>query len=141
MHDRNGTMIDRREMLKIKIKSLAEEARIIRKEENGLDTRVFGGELMQRELHHHRIIDVRGAARTSHIAYGLIRGKALDNIEKPIRPRTHSVWDAVRKMIKSYGPVDKEKCLALIDICNELEQVDHKLIVQLAKQQYQQQLA
>lgn len=38
MYDQAGNIVDRRELLKIKIKSLAEEARIIRKEEKKVGT-------------------------------------------------------------------------------------------------------
>jgi hypothetical protein len=91
------TIVDRREMLKVKIKSLAEESRIIRNEE-----RKSNG-VLRNELHSHRVIVVRNAARHTHIAYGLIKGRRLDQIEKTDRRIN---WDSVRKMIKQYGPVN-----------------------------------
>lgn len=75
MYDNEQKLVDRREMLRIKLKSLAEESRIIRKEEK----RTFGP--LRNELHNHRINVVRRAARETHIAYGLIRGLTLEQIE------------------------------------------------------------
>jgi len=87
---------DRREMLRVKLKSLMEEARIIRKEER----RTFGA--LRDELHLHRISAVRQAARESHLAYGFIRGMKLEQMEaiSHVPPS----WEAIRKMIKKYGP-------------------------------------
>lgn len=92
---KNDKLIDRREMLKIKIKSLAEEAKIIRKEE-----RKTKGQLRE-ELYRHRIDVVRAVSRDSLIAYGLIRGKTMDQIE-PNR-KSEPNWDAIDKMLKKYG--------------------------------------
>jgi hypothetical protein len=99
MYDKDRkTIVDRREMLRVKIKSLAEEAKIIRKEEQ----RTKGN--LRTELHLHRTWDVRRAARETHIAYGLIKGRTLEQIE-PNR-KTEVNWDAVNRMLKKYGPKD-----------------------------------
>lgn len=90
------TIVDRREMLRVKIKSLAEEARIIRREEH----RSFG--ILREQLYLHRIGVVRRAAREAHIAYGLIRGRTFDQIE-PAR-KTEPDWPAIRKLLTKYGP-------------------------------------
>lgn len=95
------TIIDRREMLRVKIKSLADEAKIIRREEHR--TR---GELRQ-ELHLHRIGIVRSEARAAHIAYGLVRGLPLDRIEPgrtDFRKLNPDVQNRVRALLKKYGP-------------------------------------
>lgn len=111
MYDKSGKLIDRREMLKIKLKSLADEARIIRQQEhaasrneNWIMEKTGQGirESLQTELHHHRIFVVRKAARDTHIAYGLIRGKTWQQMEPTAK--THPDWDAVEKMVKKYGP-------------------------------------
>jgi hypothetical protein len=62
--------------LKVKIKSLAAEAVIIRQEErkNSGATRFT--------LHQHRVFDVRKEARCSLIAYGYLRGRPLASFEK-----------------------------------------------------------
>jgi hypothetical protein len=96
-------VIDRREMLKVKIKSLMAEAAIIRKEEN----RTKGA--IQSELHQHRVGVLRQEARATHLAYGFIRGRAWDRIEAKRRPDnepTAADWKKVRDMCKRYGPKD-----------------------------------
>lgn len=103
------TIIDRREMLRVKLKSLAEEARIIRKEEQ----RTFGQ--LQNELHLHRVKELRFEARATHVAYGLIKGRTLAQIE-PIRYKgwptyaaeaaDKKLFERVAAMIKKYGPAN-----------------------------------
>lgn len=97
MQDVHGTIIDRREMLRVKLKSLAEEARIIRFEEK----RTKGK--LRDELHRHRVIDVRIAARNSHLAYGLIRGRTVEQVEG--KAKSEPNWTEVRRLLKKYGPV------------------------------------
>ncbi len=87
---------DRRLFLKIKLKSLMEEAKIIRKAENSPRNLPLLG-----ELHHHRVMDVRTEARHTHIAYGLIRGRELHEMEKTEKPVD---WKKVQAMCKKYGP-------------------------------------
>lgn len=110
MYDKLGNLIDRREMLKIKLKSLADEARIIRQQEraalrNENWMRKEGDPaqypILSEELRLHRIGVVRKAARDTHIAYGLIRGKTWQQMEPTAK--THPDWDAVEKMVKKYG--------------------------------------
>lgn len=92
------TIQDRREMLRVKLKSLAEEARIIRREE----LRSWGQ--LRTELHLHRVKEVRSEARHTHLAYGFIRGLPLDRIEA--KSETPPNWERVRKMVKRYGPAN-----------------------------------
>ena len=102
------TIIDRREMLKVKLKSLAEEARIIRREERKTHGR------LQQELYLHRVSVVRQAARETHLAYGFIRGLKLEQMEaSAVTPPN---WDNIRKMIKKYGPKDfvEPECMKTI---------------------------
>ena len=83
--------------LKMKIMSLAAEARIIRREEKrwpGPSSARFG-------LREHRINDVRKEARAALLAYGFLRGRALREIE-----RTHERspdWQRVAELVKKYG--------------------------------------
>lgn len=70
-----ATIVDRREMLRVKLKSLTAESRIIRREE----VRTWGP--LQLELRAHRVGVVRNEARYSHIAYCLIRGRKFSEIE------------------------------------------------------------
>jgi hypothetical protein len=91
-------MQDQRAYLKVKIKSLAEEAKIIRKEE-----RASQGD--KREgLHNHRVGVVRRAARHSLLAYGFIRGKKYRDIEPTAR--TSPYRGEVAKMVVKYGLQD-----------------------------------
>lgn len=97
--DQSKTLIkDRREQLRVKIKSLAVEASIIRKEEH----RTSG--VLREELYLHRVQPLRQEARSAHLAYGFIRGLTYDEME-PIR-YTVPNWERVRTLIKKYGPKD-----------------------------------
>lgn len=91
-------MSDKRLMLKIKSKSLAEEARIIRKEEKRTNGTTHDA------LHHHRVIKVRREARDTYIAYGFIRGTSYSSIEPHTREdRIGPNWSNVGSMCKRYG--------------------------------------
>jgi len=84
--------------LKIKLKSLAEEQRIIRKEE----LKHKGKWSWKAEtLIAHRKFIVRPIIRSTHIAYGLIRGLEYHEIEN--YSKSYPDWDAVRVMVKKYG--------------------------------------
>lgn len=111
-YNKDGVVIDRREMLRVKAKSLAEEARIIRREEK----RARPG-LLREELHRHRVMDVRSEARATYLAYGLIRGTALEKIERPKEPRTDVLWKRVKAMVRSYGPADRGTQDLLVTRC------------------------
>lgn len=88
---------DNRALLRVKIKSLAEEARIIRFEEK----RAGKWEELRNRLHQHRVIDVRQEARVAHIAYGLIKGRTLERIEP--KSKTEPNWKRVHDLLKKYG--------------------------------------
>ena len=90
--------------LKIKCKSLAAEAQIIRAEE-----RKFPGEHPIRYgLHEHRVLDVRRAARSSYIAYGFLKGMPYMQIESKAKKPPN--WGEILTMIKKYGTTkDQEK--------------------------------
>lgn len=103
-YSKEGKLIDRREMLRVKVKSLADEARIIRLEERRARHNDLRG-----ELRWHRISAVRTAARASHLAYGLTKGLPIERIEKPREPRSEALLKDVRRMIERYGPVDTDR--------------------------------
>ena len=88
--------MDERTYLKVKLKSLAEEARIIR-----LETKRAKRESIRNGLALHRTGVVRREARHTHLAYGFLRGKEYRQIE----PKAHIApdWDKVRKMVEKYG--------------------------------------
>lgn len=65
--------------LKIKIMSLAAEARIIRAEERKWPRAGMAG--MRFQLASHRRFDVRSEARSAQLAYGFLRGRAYRRME------------------------------------------------------------
>ena len=90
--------------LKIKIKSLADEARTIRAEE----AKATGS--VRANLHSHRVIDVRREQRAALLAYAYLRGRTYRSVEpcprcdrKPF-DRAGPIWERVRDMIVKYGP-------------------------------------
>ena len=97
MYDTTGiNVVDRREMLRVKVKSLAEEARIIRQEEH----RTKG--VLRDELHRHRTWDVRREARASCLAYGFIRGRSYSQMEaRCVQPPN---WETVKRLVQKFGP-------------------------------------
>lgn len=95
--------IDKRKFLKVKIKSLAAEAKIIRQEE-------FRSNLKTRDaLYWHRIFVVRKEARATNIAYGILRGKSYNQIEQ--KAHSEPDWKRVKEMLKKYGSSDWETVL------------------------------
>jgi len=98
--------------LKIKIKSLAAEARIIKEEER----RWRYPHPMRESLRRHRRHDVRAEARHSLIAYGFLRGRRYAQIERPKeawvgheRGSGPPDWNRVRDLVAKYGRLDKRE--------------------------------
>lgn len=89
-------IVDRREQLRVKVKSLAAEAKIIRREE----LRTHGA--LRDELYLHRVGVVRREARSAHLAYGFIRGRTYLQLEAKCHKAPS--WDDVRRLCKKYGP-------------------------------------
>ena len=89
---------DRRLFLKIKLKSLAAEARIIRREEHRVPPAQRG---LHSQLHAHRTGIVRSEARHTLLAYGFLRGVARHRIEAA--PALPPDWPKVEAMVKKYG--------------------------------------
>lgn len=86
---------DRRRMLKVKIKALAAEAKIIRFEER----RVAGQ--IREDLYLHRVQVVRREARATHLAYGYLRGRSYQQLEAScVEPPD---WKKIESMVKRYG--------------------------------------
>jgi len=81
--------------LKIKLKSLAAEARIIRMEEK----KSHG--LLRNSLHLHRVFDVRGEARHTQLAYAYLNGKRYRDIERTCHISPSN--DRIRRMVEKYG--------------------------------------
>lgn len=92
--------------LKVKIKSLSEESRIIRKEE--LRSR---GEL-RCLLRLHRVNDVRHETRATLIAYNYLRGISYQRTEPNVLPlcdyQDKKLWQRVGTMVEKYGKVHRD---------------------------------
>ena len=101
-------MNDKRAQLKIKIKTLAAEAAIIRVEER----KAHG--MAKWELQHHRKTVVRDEARRSLIAYQFIRRR------EPWRHFSDSAfvrnkdWDSVERMVRKYGSATAVNALPIL---------------------------
>lgn len=97
--DDRTTVLDRREMLRVKANSLAEEARIIRRAER----RSWG--LLLNDLHKHRVVELRREARATHLALGFIKGRTLDEMETTSMWTSHTPpdWKRVRTLLRRYG--------------------------------------
>lgn len=86
--------------LKIKVKHLAEEARIIRKEENKL----YG--IDKYYLQQHRKTTVRDAARRTQLAYAIIRGKERCITLHPNTRDLSNDHKEIIRMVSKYGTFD-----------------------------------
>jgi len=83
--------------LKIKLKSLAAEARIIRREER----KQPGDSDARTGLHHHRVIDVRRETRAACLAYGFLRRRPYRLMEAKCHERPD--WKRVQQLAEKYG--------------------------------------
>lgn len=86
--------------LKVKIKSLAAEAKIIRREEK----RYPGGHAVRIGLYLHRIHEVRDESRSAHLAYGFLKGRTYSQIEQGARKTPD--WSRIERLIHKYGEGD-----------------------------------
>jgi hypothetical protein len=91
--------------LKIKIKSLAAEAAIIRQEE----LKWHGTSSARFNLHQHRVIDVRRESRAAQLAYGFLRGRAYRVMEA----KAYDVpdWAKVQKIVERFCLGDKRDAI------------------------------
>jgi hypothetical protein len=95
--------------LKIKIKSLAEEARIIRHEARKIDKKILDREQagrIKQDLNDHRTGIVREEARHSLLAYGLIRDVPYPVMEKKCNEAPN--WSKIEKMAFRFGATKVE---------------------------------
>jgi hypothetical protein len=94
--------------LRVKLKSLAEEARIIRREELKCKKLGQGASWERQSLYDHRIGTVRREARATLLAYQYLRGIPYAACETP-NPEKHNPinMDSLCHMLKKYGGTDK----------------------------------
>lgn len=88
--------------LKIKIKHLAEEARIIRREAH--KQYEAGNYQKGNDLTNHRTGKLRREARATLLAYQCLRGIPYAVCEQ--KPKTTPDWKAFERMCKQYGDAD-----------------------------------
>lgn len=105
-------MKTRVKMLKVKIKSLATEAHIIRLEER----RAGKDDALRCELHDHRVKDVRREQRHALLAYAFLRGVPYAKVEPKVGRKGEPEfvykpdWSRVRQLMEKFGvinPTDK----------------------------------
>jgi hypothetical protein len=121
-------MSDKRVYLKVKVKSLAAEALIIRKEEKK-NTKVdpeLGCNPIRMGLKDHRKGVVRWEARHALLAYGFIRGRAYRQIE-PSGSGSFDV-DKVWRMIEKYSEKNADQ-KELFNIWKELGKSEGSQVV------------
>lgn len=95
---------DKRTMLKVKIKSLAVEARIIRKEEQKPHNSHIRFQLID-----HRKGVVRREARHALLAYGFLRGRTRLAMESRNNANNSFDWHSVKKLVDRYGTYNVER--------------------------------
>lgn len=120
--------------LKIKVKSLAAEAAIIRTEEakrrnyaewlrgprpkiergaertarvpNGTEADIEATRAQVIDLAAHRRFVVRPEARHSHLAYGFLKGRAYQQMEAKVHNREYPDFKRIEAMVSKYGDGD-----------------------------------
>lgn len=95
--------------LKIKIVSLMDEARTIRKEEQKLRG------MEKWKLQHHRKTVVRDAARRSQIAYAICRDRNWEDPASSHELTRYSDWKEIERMVRKYGTPEAVEALATIE--------------------------
>ena len=96
----------RNPFLRVKLKSLAAEAKIIRAEEERARKR--GDFHLVNELHDHRVFVVRRQTRATLLAYQFLRGVPYAKVEPESlksKARTDTYYAAI-KMASKYGGLD-----------------------------------
>jgi hypothetical protein len=91
--------------LKVKIKSLAAEAKIIRLEEKKAKARKNRDLIVN--LREHRIHTVRKECRASHLAQGFLKGRPYKSMEAFCYQEPD--WKKVQSMIERFGEGDKRE--------------------------------
>lgn len=118
--------------LKIKIKSLAEESRIIRAEEakclgrarrlakiQGLEETSAKARDLFDSLRHHRRVLVRQESRHSGLAYALLRGRTYRQVEASCYKENAPNWDRVATLVSSFSGVGKAEAKTLVEAWSE----------------------
>jgi hypothetical protein len=89
-------------LLKIKLRSLADEARLIRREERKAFSRgTEASRAIGMQMVEHRKTVIRSAARNTVLAYGFLRGLQYRDIEA--KAYSAPEWKDVLRMVRRYG--------------------------------------
>lgn len=94
-------------LLKIKIKSLAEEVRIIKNQEQRMKGPNWGSSFERASLRQHRLNTIRPEIRDTLLAYGYLRGRCFLQVEASSKSEPN--WDNVKRMVKKYGTFQQYK--------------------------------
>lgn len=89
---------DFRAALRVKVKSLAAEAKIIRREEERAKS---WHEWMS--LKDHRKGIVRREARAAQLALAFLRGMSYETVEPVVRPGNEAPWKRVKELVLKYS--------------------------------------
>lgn len=89
--------------MKVKIKSLAAEAKIIRLEEAKVLNWRKPDEKLYQSLRTHRVSDVRKEQRAAMLAYGFLRGKVYGEIERKSNPSNPPDMTRVKQLVEKFG--------------------------------------
>jgi hypothetical protein len=98
--------------LKVKVISLAQESVTIRRMERRLRkqrARASKPEHIEEHqrhldsLHAHRVHQVRGESRLSHLAYGFLRGVPYRKMEQVVRKNNEPDWERLESMVSRFG--------------------------------------
>lgn len=95
--------------LKIKICSLQEEARIIRREEQRWIIGKRRNHPIRMGLMFHRKWDVRREQRSALLAYGYLRGRRYKQLEAKCFQQPN--WDRIIELIAKYGTTTDKKAI------------------------------
>lgn len=95
--------------LKIKVVSLMDEARTIRREEDKLHG------MEKWNLQHHRKTVVRNAARRSLMAYQICRGRDWEPSASRDGLKRRSDFSEVKRMVKKYGSAEAIETLPKVE--------------------------
>lgn len=99
--------------LRVKVKSLAEESKIIRREAAKIKVRhhedgnpMIDDLVEKNGLLEHRVNDVRKEARDAQLAYALLRGRTYGEVEEKYyeQPR----WENILRIAKKFGGNNSE---------------------------------
>jgi hypothetical protein len=108
MYDLNKNLVDRRELLKIKLAALVKEVGVIRRAE--AKQKAYGKRValpkpfLLIEMQDHRRKDLRRIQRLTGLALGFIRGKDLSALEPYAKNLlTTEDWKEIGNMIRKYG--------------------------------------